>query len=85
MQGCARIISPRLKKPLAFGFVVPLWIVDSWHGIGHEQVIALAEKLPIVIVKKIQTVFEGAGGLSRASKSMLVETMVQDAMNDSLS
>ena len=48
----AVMFSPRLKKPLAFGFEVPDTVVAEWHGFGHEHVIAQAEMMPIVIVKQ---------------------------------
>lgn len=44
--------SPKLAKPLVFGFAIPEWIVDAWHGYGHEQGITQAEMLPVVEVKK---------------------------------
>ena len=48
----AAVFSPRLEKPLAFGFEVPEEVVAEWHGFGHEHVVAQAEMMPIVIVKQ---------------------------------
>ena len=47
----AVVLSPRLEKPIAFGFEVEDEVVAEWRGYGHEQVIAQAEMLPIVIAK----------------------------------
>ena len=48
----AVVLSPRTDSPLAFGFKVPPKIVVEWQGFGHEHVIAQAEMLPIVIIKR---------------------------------
>ena len=99
----AVIFSPKLARPLAFGFTVPEWIVDTWRAHGHEQVITQAELLPVVVVKKdFKEVTQGARVLyfidnegvkealvtgvtkSIASRTMLVEAMLQDAYANSL-
>ena len=46
------MFSPRTAKPIAFGFEVPGAITDQWKSFGHEQVIAQAEMLPIVVIKR---------------------------------
>ena len=48
----AVILSPRLRRPVAFGFTIPQTIVDGWHAFGHEQVIAQAEMMPVVMCKR---------------------------------
>ena len=48
----AVIFSPRLDEPVAFGFEVPADVLAEWHSFGNEQVIAQAEMLPVVLVKK---------------------------------
>ena len=97
------IFSPRLAKPLVFGFTIPEWIVNTWHEHGHEQVITQAELLPVVVVKRdFKEVTRGARVLyfidnegvkealvagvtkSVASRTMLVEAMLQDAYANSL-
>ena len=45
----AVIFSPRLAKPLVFGFTIPEWIVNTWHEHGHEQFITQAELPPVVV------------------------------------
>ena len=106
MASCgAVILSPRTEKAVAFGFQVPARIVDEWHSHGHEQVIAQAEMMPVIICKQqfghflrrarvlffidndgVKEAFVAGTTRSKASTSrrMLVEAMVQDARNDSL-
>ena len=99
----AVILSPRLRRPVSFGFVVPHAIVDSWHSFGHEQVITQAEMMPVVICKRqfshllrearvlyfidnegVKEALVSGSTKSKASRRMLVEAMIQDARNDSL-
>lgn len=60
----AVVFSPRLAKPIAFGLVVPEEVVSEWHGFGHEHVIAQAEVMPIVVIKRqFAQLLRGARGL----------------------
>ena len=97
------LISPRSAKAKVMSFVVPEDLVRLWKKDGIEQVIAQAELLPIVMVKRqMRWALEGARVLffvdndgvkealvsgttrSEASKSMLVECMIQDSTSNSL-
>eukprot|EP00435_Cladocopium_sp_Y103_P024718 s1417_g6.t1 len=100
----AVVFSPRIGKPMAFGFVVPEAITNQWKSFGHEQVIAQAEMLPIVVIKRqfvnivggarviffidnegVKEAFVSGTTKSAASRMMLVEAMLRDSENNSLS
>eukprot|EP00438_Fugacium_kawagutii_P031542 Skav209363 [mRNA] locus=scaffold1388:119609:120619:- [translate_table: standard] len=85
----AVVFSPRVDKVIVFGFRVPVDIVQEWKSGGNQQVIAQAEMLPIVIVKKhLGHLLQGARVLyfidNDGVKEALVKGVTQSAASKKL-